>query len=73
MLYQLILKEKLDQEVKKELQQIQRDQKEKRGGIYELYDMLCITGKCSSYSKGRIYYVGYTLAESDIDFTIIGG
>lgn len=54
------------------IEKIQIEHKEKVQGIYEIYDNLYSVGYCESYSKDRIYYVAYTLAEKNIDFKIEG-
>ncbi len=69
----MIYKIKLIGEYDKSLiENIQREHKEQVEGIYELYDSLYINGYCESYNKARIYYVGYTLADNNIDFKIEG-
>ena len=54
------------------VKQIQKEvcDKPESEGTYELYDQLYVNRYCTSYSKSRIYYVAYTLAKHDIDFTI---
>ena len=47
---------------------IQRDSIEQVDGIYELYDGLYVSGFCESYSRSRIHYVAYTLANNNIKF-----
>ena len=54
------------------IEKIQQEHKEKVQGIYELYDNLYMVGYCESYNKARIYYVGYTLADNNIEFEIEG-
>lgn len=67
MIYKLKLKEKADKEL---LEKIKREHIEKKEGIYELYDNLIVLGYTESYTKARIYYVAYTLADNGIDFII---
>lgn len=52
------------------IESIKQQHKEQLEGIYELYDSLYVVGYCESYNKARIYYVGYTLAANNIDFTL---
>ena len=70
MLNKIIIKEKLDPQLKSLFMELQKEHKEKVEGIYELYDALYLNGKCESYSLDRIYYVAYTLATKGIDFIV---
>lgn len=54
------------------IEKIQRESMEQVEGIYELYDNLYMVGYTESYNKARIYYVAYTLAKNNIDFTVEG-
>lgn len=71
MLSKIIIKEELTQELKGLFMELQKDHREKVEGIYDLYDELYVSGRCSSYNLDRIYYVAYTLATKGIEFTVI--
>lgn len=60
----------LDQELKNKLVEIQKEHSNTVEGIYELYDSLYLNKYCNSYNKARAYYIAYTLADNNIDFTI---
>ena len=68
MRYRIILKDKVDRKLLREIQS-------KHGmdieGISELYDLLAENGSCDSDKVSRIYYVAYTLALSDIEMIIV--
>lgn len=52
------------------MEYIQHEHKEKVLGIYEIYEGLCVSGKCATYNKTRAYYVAFTLASHKIGFEI---
>jgi hypothetical protein len=68
MRYRILLKNKVDTELLKEIQS-------KHGmdieGISELYDLLIENGSCDSEVVSRIYYTAYTLALSNIEIIIV--
>lgn len=70
MLNKIIIKEKLDPQLKSLFMELQKEHRERVEGIYDLYDELYLNGKCESYSLDRIYYVAYTLATKGIDFIV---
>lgn len=70
MVKKIIIKEKLDPQLKDVFMELQKEHREKVQGIYDLYDELYVNGKCESYSLDRIYYVAYTLATRGIDFIV---
>lgn len=70
MLKKITITEKLTQEVKGTINGIQQEHGEDIEGIKDLYDSLYVVGHCKSYNGARLYYVAYTLAELDIEFTI---
>lgn len=70
MLTKIFIKEEVTEKLKKELEELQTEHKDKVKGIYELYDGLWVSGHCSSYSRARAYYVAYTLATKNIEFEI---
>ena len=68
MKYRIILKDKVDAEL---LREIQLKHSRDVEGISELYDLLVKDGCCDSNVVSRIYYVAYTLALSDIEIIIV--
>jgi len=65
--YELRIKGQVDKELIKQIQGKYYKQVE---GTHELYDSLYINGYCRSYSKDRIFFIGYVLAKNNIDFTL---
>ena len=53
------------------IEQIQSKYHKQVEGTYELYDSLYMNNYCRSYSKDRIFFIGYVLAKNNIDFTFI--
>lgn len=70
MTIKITLTKKLDGELKGLLEQLQEEHKDMVEGVYDLYDSLYVNGEVGSYNKTRAYYVAYTLADNNIDFTI---
>lgn len=68
--YKITLTGLFDNELKKELVKLQELHKEKVQGIYDLYNSLYVNQSVETYSKARAYYLAYTLADNDIEFTI---
>lgn len=68
MRYKILLKEKVDEKI---LREIQSKHSADLEGINELYDLLIKDGTCDSYTVSRIYYVAYTLSLSNIEMIII--
>lgn len=68
MIYRILLKDKVDEKLLREIQSKHRMDVE---GIGELYDRLVIDGGCDSDTVSRIYYVAYTLALSNIEIIIV--
>lgn len=68
MRFKILLKEKVDQAL---LREIQSKYGEDIEGINELYELLIRDGTCDSYTPSKIYYVAYTLSLSDIEMIII--
>ncbi len=68
MRYRIILKDKVD---KKLLREIQSKHGMDIEGISKLYDLLVEHGTCDSNKASRIYYVAYTLALRDIEMIIV--
>lgn len=68
MRYRILLKDKVDEKLLKEIQSKHGIDVE---GISELYDMLIENGSCDSDIVSRIYYVAYTLALSGIEMIIV--
>ncbi len=68
MRYRIILKDKVDRKLLREIQSRHGMDIE---GISELYDLLVENGSCDSDKVSRIYYVAYTLALSDIEMIIV--
>lgn len=68
MKYRILLKEKVDKKVLKEIQSKHSQDVE---GINELYDLLIKNGTCDTYEAEKIYYVAYTLALKDIEMIIV--
>lgn len=68
MRYRILLKDKVEAKLLKEI-------KSKHGmdveGISELYDLLVVNGSCDSNKVSRIYYVAYTLALNNIEIIIV--
>lgn len=57
--------------VNKELiEKIQSEHQDFLEGIHDLYDSLHMNSYCRSYTKARIFYVGYTLAANNINFKL---
>ena len=69
MIYKIKILGSYDKEL---IEKIQQQHKDKVEGISELYDNLYMVGYTESYNKARIYYVAYTLAKNNIDFTVEG-
>lgn len=68
MRYRIILKDKADEDLLREIQSKHGMDVE---GISELYDELVINGSCDSDQVSRIYYVAYTLSLSFIEMIIV--
>ena len=68
MSYRIILKEKQDKELLKEIKSKHSKDIE---GISPLYDLLIENGSCDSDKVSRIYYVAYTLSLSSIEMIIV--
>ncbi|OHW61669.1 hypothetical protein EUAN_19890 [Andreesenia angusta] len=68
MRYRILLKDKVDEKL---LREIQLKHSEDVEGISELYDRLIEDGGCDSDTVSRIYYVAYTLALSKIEIIIV--
>lgn len=68
MRYRILLKDKVDEKL---LREIQLKHSEDVEGISELYDRLIEDGGCDSDTVSRIYYVAYTLALSNIEIIIV--
>lgn len=68
MRYRIILKDKVDANL---LREIQSKHKMDVEGISELYDLLIANGSCDSDKVSRIYYVAYTLALKNIEIIIV--
>ena len=68
MRYRIILKNKVDPKILREI-------KSKHGmdvdGISDLYDLLALNGCCDSDIVSRIYYVAYTLALNSMEIIIV--
>mgnify|MGYP001073052966 FL=1 len=65
-MYELRIKGQVD---KKLIKQMQDEYYEQVEGTYELYDSLYMNNYCRSYNKDRIFFIGYVLANNNIDFT----
>lgn len=52
------------------LEQIRLEHINKVEGISEIYQALQVSGHCTTHNKTRGYYVAYTLADNNINFTI---
>lgn len=68
MTYRILLKDKVDEELLREVQAKHRGDVE---GISELYDLLVENGSCDSDIVSRIYYVAYTLSLKGIEMIIM--
>lgn len=68
MRYKILLKDKVDEKVLREIKQKHSADVE---GIDDLYDQLITYGTCDSDVVSRIYYVAYTLALSSIEIIIV--
>ena len=68
MKYRILLKNKVDAKILREIQSKYSMDVE---GISELYDLLVINGCCDSNIVSRIYYVAYTLALKYIEIIIV--
>ena len=68
MRYKILLKDKVDETLLREIQSKHSMDVE---GISELYDLLVLNGTCDSDKVSRIYYVAYTLALSDVEIIIV--
>lgn len=68
MRYRILLKDKVNTEILREIQSKHSMDVE---GISELYDRLVEDGGCDSDTVSRIYYVAYTLALSNIEIIIV--
>ncbi len=66
--YRILLKNKVDKDLLKEIKNKHKDDIE---GIEELYDFLIENGMCDSKEVSRIYYLAYTLALSLIEIIIV--
>ena len=65
-MYELRIKGQVD---KKLIKQLQGEYYKQVEGTYELYDSLYMNNYCRSYNKDRIFFIGYVLANNNIDFT----
>lgn len=68
MRYRILLRDKVDPELLKEIQSKHSGDVE---GIDELYDLLIENGTCESYEPSKIYYVAYTLSLKSIEMIIV--
>lgn len=68
MRYRIILKNKVEEKL---LREIQAKHDKDIEGISELYDLLVANGSCDSNIVSRIYYVAYTLALNEIEIIIV--
>ena len=68
MRYRILLKDKVDEKLIREIQSKHSMDVE---GIGKLYDLLVINGSCDSSIVSRIYYVAYTLALKSIEIIIV--
>lgn len=68
MRYRIILKDKVDASL---LREVQSKHSMEVKGISELYDLLVANRSCDSDIVSRIYYVAYTLALSNIEIIIV--
>lgn len=68
MRYRILLKDKVDQKV---LKDVQAQHKMDIEGINDLYNQLIQNGCCDSDIPSRIYYVAYTLALKNIEIIIV--
>lgn len=68
MRYKILLKDKVDEKL---LREIKSKHKNDIENIDELYDLLIRDGTCDSNKVSKIYYVAYTLALSNIEIIII--
>ena len=65
-MYEIRIRGQIDKEL---IKQIQSKYYKQVQGTHELYDSLYINSYCRSYSKDRIFFIGYVLAKNNIDFT----
>lgn len=68
MRYRILLKDKVDAEI---LREIQEKYSKDIEGISKFYDLLAKDGCCDSNKVSRIYYVAYTLALKNIEIIIV--
>lgn len=68
MRYKILLKNKVDADLLKEIQSEHSMDVE---GINDLYNLLITDGTCDSDIVSRIYYVSYTLALRSIEIIIV--
>ena len=68
MRYRILLKDKVEEKLLKEIQSKHKKDVE---GTNELYDLLIQHGSCDSDIVSRIYYVAYTLALKNIEIVIV--
>ncbi len=68
MIYRILLKDKVEEGL---LREIQNKHSKDVVGINGLYDLLIKDRCCDSSIVARIYYVAYTLALSDIEIIIV--
>lgn len=68
MRFKILLRDKVDEALLREIQSKYSNDVE---GINELYDLLIKDGTCDSYTPSKIYYVAYTLSLSNIEMIII--
>lgn len=68
MIYRILLKDKVDIKLLREIQSKHGMDVE---GIDELYELLTLYGSCDSYTPSKIYYVAYTLALENIEIVIV--
>ncbi|NLK43138.1 MAG: hypothetical protein GX300_01945 [Tissierellia bacterium] len=68
MRYRILLKDKVEEKI---LREIQSKHSRDVEGISDLYDLLILQGSCDSDVPSRIYYVAYTLALKNIEIIIV--
>lgn len=68
MIYRILLQDKVDENVIREVQAKHKGDVE---GIDELYDSLVLNGSCESDKVSRIYYTAYTLSLKGIEMIIV--
>ncbi|NLK44344.1 MAG: hypothetical protein GX300_08125 [Tissierellia bacterium] len=68
MRYRILLKDKVDEKL---LREIQAKHGKDIEGINELYELLVLHDCCDSDIPSRIYYVAYTLALENIEIIIV--